>query len=149
MNGIENLALRAATATDLEAVRELLERSDLPTGDLRTAQPQFVIALRGDRIIGAGALEHFGTAALLRSIAVEFECRGSGVGCRIVNELERLALAAGVTELVLLTLSARDFFARLGYEPRDRAQVPVAVLESAEFRSLCPASAVCMAKSLL
>lgn len=148
MSSVANPTLRSATAADLKALRDLLERSGLPTSDLGTAHPQFVIATRDSRIIGVGALEHFGGAALLRSLAVEPRWRGSGVGRQLVAELERRARAAGVMDLILLTLTARDFFARLGYSAKDRAQVPPAVLESAEFRSLCPASAVCMWKAL-
>lgn len=149
MSPVANLTLRSAGVADLEAIRELLVRSGLPTADLRTARPEFVIASQDERLIGSGALERFADVALLRSVAVEPEWRGSGVGGRIVAELERRAQETGVMELILLTLTARDFFDRLGYSAKDRAQVPPAVLSSAEFRSLCPASAVCMAKSLV
>lgn len=142
------LSLRAVAAADMETIRELLARSGLPTNDLSTAQPEFVVACDGERIIGTGALEHFGAAALLRSVAVEFARRGSGVGRGIVEELERRARSAGVGEILLLTLTARDFFAHQGYRIRERDRVPARVLASAEFRLLCPASAVCMAKDL-
>lgn len=147
MRPIAGLTIRAATAADADSIRTLLERNRLPTGDLTTSRPEFIVASEGERIIGAGALERFGSAALLRSVAVETAYRGSGVGRRIVDELERRARSAGVTELILLTLTARDFFERLGYRATDRTQVPPAVLDSAEFRSLCPDSAVCMAKN--
>jgi amino-acid N-acetyltransferase len=55
---------------------------------------------------------------------------------------------AGIRRLVLLTETAASFFERLGYAVIDRQSVGAAVKESAEFRSLCPASAVCMTKSL-
>lgn len=140
--------LRAATPADGPGIHALLERSGLPTSDLSTARPEFVVASNGERIMGIGALERFGDAALLRSVAVEPRWRSSGVGSLIVGELERRAQAAGISELILLTLTARNFFERLGYRAKERGQVPPAVLDSAEFRSLCPASAACMAKSL-
>ena len=143
-----NPILRAATTADTEMIRHLLESNGLPTSDLATARPEFLIASRDGEILGIGALERFSGAALLRSVAVAAEWRRSGVGRLIVAELERRARIAGVGELILLTLTARDFFARLGYSVKDRTQVPPAVLDSAEFRSLCPASAVCMAKAL-
>lgn len=148
MNASPKLTLRTPTHAEAEVIRNLLERSGLPTGDLSTARPEFVVATRGGQIIGIGALEHFGNAALLRSVAVEAQSRGSGIGRLIVEELERRARTASISELILLTLTARDFFERLGYGIQDRGQVPAAVRESAEFRSLCPATAVCMAKSL-
>ena len=126
----------------------MLQRNGLPTADLGIARPEFVIAAHADRIVGIGALERFGDTALLRSVAVEAQWRGSGVGRLIVGELERRARAVGIGELILLTLTARDFFQRLGYAAKNRAQVSPAVLDSAEFRSLCPASAMCLAKSV-
>lgn len=143
-----NLTLRAATEADTEVIRDLLERSGLPTSDLSTARPEFVIASTAEKIVGIGALEHFGGVALLRSVAVEPQQRGSGVGRLIVAELERRAQVAAIDELILLTMTAPNFFRTLGYEEKSRAEVPPSVLNSAEFRSLCPASAVCLAKSL-
>lgn len=148
MNAVAKLALRTATAAEAEVIRNLLERSGLPTGDLSSARPEFVVATRNGQIIGSGALEHFGSAALLRSVAVEAQWRGSGVGRLIVEELERRARTARISELILLTLTARDFFERMGYSAKVRGEVPPAVQDSAEFRSLCPASAVCMTKAL-
>lgn len=149
MNAVANVTLRAPTAGERDLIHDLLERSGLPTGDLGTARPEFVVAARDGRIIGIGALEHFGSAALLRSVAVEAQLRGSGVGRLIVEELERRARTASISELILLTLTARDFFERLGYGTKERGEVPPAVRESAEFRSLCPATAVCLAKNLV
>ena len=149
MSPVANVTLRTANETDAEAIRDLLERSGLPTGDLSTARPEFVLASSAGRIVGIGALERFGGEALLRSVAVEPRWRSAGVGRLLVGELECRARAAGVSELILLTLTAADFFRRLGYGTKDRARVPAAVLDSAEFKSLCPATAICMAKTLI
>jgi len=50
---------------------------------------------------------------------------------------------------VLLTQAARRFFERQGYRAIERQSVPQAVQASEEFRSLCPTSATCMAKTLI
>lgn len=149
MSPIPNLILRTANEADAKAISDLLERSGLPTGDLRTSKPEFVVAVSAGQIIGIGALEHFGDGALLRSVAVEPQWRSSGVGRLLIGELERRARIAGISELILLTLTAADFFQRLGYGTKDRARVAAAVRDSAEFRSLCPATAICMAKTLI
>ncbi|MBW4052976.1 MAG: GNAT family N-acetyltransferase [Proteobacteria bacterium] len=148
MSDISDLTLRPARAADAQSIYDLLQRSGLPASDLSTARPEFVMAEHAGQLVGIGALEHFGNAALLRSVAVEPQWRGSGAGRLIVANLEQRARAAGIDELILLTLTARDFFARLGYGPKRRDRVPPAVLGSAEFRSLCPASASCMAKCM-
>lgn len=143
MRPLTNLTVEGASGADTEAIRDLLGRNELPTSDLSAARPEFVVVRSGGQIIGSGALEHFGDTALLRSVAVESQWRGTGVGRLLVGELERRARAAGISELILLTLTAADFFRRLGYGAKDRAQVPDAVLDSTEFKSLCPASATC------
>jgi amino-acid N-acetyltransferase len=48
-----------------------------------------------------------------------------------------------------LTETAEGFFRGLGYHVIDRGYVIEELKQSAEFRSLCPASAVCMTKSLV
>ncbi|HUA22499.1 MAG TPA: arsenic resistance N-acetyltransferase ArsN2 [Steroidobacteraceae bacterium] len=140
--------LLSAKPGDAGAIRALLENNGLPTGDLAAAHAEFVVAYEGRNLKGAGALQRFGTTALLRSVVVAADRRGAGLGQSIVCELERRARAAGVKELVLLTQTATCFFQRQGYRFVERGGVAQAVQESEEFRSLCPASATCMAKNL-
>jgi protein-tyrosine-phosphatase/N-acetylglutamate synthase-like GNAT family acetyltransferase len=140
--------LRIATPEDAESIRILLERSGLPTSDLTSSKPEFILAYEDAELIGAGALQRFDAVALLRSVAVAASRRGGGIGRLIVQELERLARGTNVTELVLLTQSAQRFFERQGYRAIERQSVPQAVQASEEFRSLCPTSATCMSKTL-
>lgn len=140
--------IRAASATDMPTMRALLESEDLPTSDLATAQPQFLVAFEGRQIVGGGALQRFGQSALLRSVVVVPELRGSGLGRLIVRELERAARAAGIERLIVLTLTAKSFFEHQRYQTIDRADAPADMQESEVFRSLCPASATCMVKAL-
>lgn len=140
--------LRTGTERDASHIHALLERSGLPTSDLEVSQPQFIVLCEGAQIIGAGALQPFGSIALLRSVAVEPRLRGSGLGRMLVQELERRAYASDIAQLVLLTQTAKRFFEYQSYQVIDRQQVPQAVQGSEEFRSLCPASAICMVKML-
>jgi amino-acid N-acetyltransferase len=140
--------LRPATEADTNDIRRLLEREGLPTSDLASAQPEFIVACEGDEIIGIGALQRFEATALLRSVAVDARRRHAGIGRSLVMALERHARDQGVTELVLLTQTAARFFEEQGYCIVDRQSAPAAVQLSEEFRSLCPASAVCMSKAL-
>ena len=140
--------LRAGDQVDLAVVRPLLEQAGLPTSDLAGSKPQFTVLFEDGRIIAAGALERFGTAALVRSVVVAGDRRGSGLGRTIVQELERVARAGRINRLILLTQTAREFFARQGYRVIKRSEAPQDVQGSEEFRSLCPASAICMTKLL-
>jgi amino-acid N-acetyltransferase len=138
----------AASPQDLIAIRALLERSGLPTSDLESARPEFAVIRAEGKVIAAGALQRFGSSALLRSVVVVPDQRGSGLGHLIVSELERTARAAQITELILLTETAAEFFAQQGYRVIERSNAPQEMQGSEEFRSLCPSSAACMAKSL-
>ena len=137
------------TERDAPQIRALLESEDLPVSDLSTAAPHFLVACDvSDQIVAAGALQWFGKTALLRSIVVAPPARGTGLGQRVVQALEGAAREGKAGQLVLLTLTAKSFFERQGYQVIDRASVPDDVQGSEEFRSLCPASAICMAKKL-
>jgi amino-acid N-acetyltransferase len=143
------LNIRSATGRDAGGIRGLLEQSGLPTNDLAASDPEFVVAFEDEEIIGVGALQRFGTAALVRSVAVASNRRGAGIGRSVVLELEHRASELHIPMLVLLTQTARPFFERLGYREIDRNRAPPDVQTSEEFRSLCPASATCMAKELV
>jgi amino-acid N-acetyltransferase len=98
--------------------------------------------------VGAVALERHGNAAMLRSLVVRPDHRGTGLGRALVRHAERCALDEGIEALCLLTTTAAELFTRHGYERIQRAEAPTAVRQSEEFRSLCPGSAVCLLKRL-
>ena len=140
--------LRLAVDGDVAGIRRLLEAAALPVEDLADSRPDFVVAESGTTLVGVVGLQGFGDVALLRSLAVAHSNRGAGVGSQLVSEIERLAHSRGVRSLVLLTTTAEKFFAGHGYQAADRAGLPEKILATAEFRSLCPASAACMFKPL-
>lgn len=133
---------------DLIAIRALLESSGLPTSDLEAARPEFAVIRESGRVVAAGALQRFGSSALLRSVVVAPDRRGSGLGRSVLTELERRARAARISQLILLTETAAEFFGHHGYRAIERRSAPQDMQASDEFRSLCPSSATCMAKRL-
>jgi amino-acid N-acetyltransferase len=141
--------IRRSHATDLAAVLTLLQDAGLPTDDLSYAPSLHLWVFEADELLcGVIGLECFGTGALLRSLAVAPGYQQRGLGHKLVAQVERDAQANGVEQLVLLTETAEKFFRAIGYEVIDRHYVPEDIKQSAEFRSLCPASAVCMRKLL-
>ncbi|NHX34900.1 MULTISPECIES: arsenic resistance N-acetyltransferase ArsN2 [Halolamina] len=141
---------------EAEWVRRLLARSGLPTEDLSLdggPEPAggnptlYTVEADGDRV-GCVGLERDGDAGLLRSAAVAEPHRGRGYGGAAVRALEARARAAGVGTLYLLTTTAAEFFAGLGYERVNRESVPESIRESAEFSDLCPSSATVMRRRL-
>lgn len=144
--------IRPATELRLPEIGSVLQESGLPTSDLADARPQFWTAHEsGDAaaaVAGVVGLETFGRAGLLRSLAVRADHRGDGLGGQLVEHLEAYARREGIEELVLLTNTAEAFFAARGYVQTPRGDLPVAVLVSSEFKSVCPASATAMHKRL-
>jgi amino-acid N-acetyltransferase len=140
--------IRTATPADSTRIVALLQSNELPTSDLAECRPEFVVIEDGGELIGTGAVQILGEAALVRSVAIARDRQKSGLGSSLLSELERHASAAGIRELVLLTQTAEPFFTRHGYSRVERNSVPQAIQTTAEFRSLCPASAVCMSKRL-
>ncbi|UNK49774.1 arsenic resistance N-acetyltransferase ArsN2 [Lysobacter sp. S4-A87] len=140
--------LRRGGESDTARIRALLVDCGLPTEDLDDTPVDFLVAGEGGDTFGVVGLQSFGQVGLLRSLAVHADGRGKGAGSALVDALESHARAAGVRQLVLLTQTAEPFFAARGYAPIARAAAPAAVQGSAEFRSICPASATCMSKEL-
>ncbi|MEK8080562.1 arsenic resistance N-acetyltransferase ArsN2 [Pseudomonas sp. XK-1] len=131
------------------AAKALLAAAGLPTADLTAEHFAHFIAAgpaqAPEALIG---LQPYGEVALLRSLVVSPEARGKGYGSALVTEIEAYAQQLGVRELYLLTNSAETFFSRRGYSSVERAGVPEPIRQTAEFSSLCPASAVCMHKRI-
>jgi amino-acid N-acetyltransferase len=148
--GLDAVRFAAATPERLPELKRLLAELGLPAEDLAPAQlTGFELAFDGsDRVIGSAGIEPAGSDALLRSLAVAADWRGSGLARRLVARREEAARQAGARALYLLTTGARDFFRHLGYADVARDAVPAAVAAHAQFRSLCPASAKCLEKGL-
>jgi amino-acid N-acetyltransferase len=142
-------SIRRGESADVPAVLTLLESAGLPTADLMNVRglPMWVLEAE-DSLVGVIALQRFGSDALLRSFAVAPEYRRRGFGRELVVRLEHDAQGMGVEQLVLLTETAETLFLSLGYGVIDRRHVSEELKQTAEFRSLCPASAVCMSKAL-
>ena len=129
--------------------RELLAECDLPTSDLESRHfDNFLGCGSSDDLKGIVGVEIFGSVALLRSLAVAEEARGLGFGKALVASAEKYAKEKGVRELYLLTTTAGDFFARLGYSRADRNTAPEQIKGTKEFSGLCPDSAAFMVKKL-
>ncbi len=130
-------------------LEQLLEAVELPTEDLTGELLEgFLVARAGHDVVGAAGIEHFDDVALLRSVVVREDMRGTGLGKRLVAAMEEGARQAGVRELYLLTTTAADFFAALGYQPVARDMAPAAIKGTRQFGELCPSSSVFMVKSL-
>jgi len=129
------ITIRAIEPDDRAAMRRLLAAAELPTDDLDDPS----IALFGaftDQLLGVIGLQTCGTEALLRSLAVEPAHRDLGIARRLCEHV-----FAQRAQLWLLTTTAKDYFARYGFEVVAREEVPAQIRATAQFSSLCPSSA--------
>jgi amino-acid N-acetyltransferase len=138
----------SARDAELPGVLVLLERAGLPPDGLSDHLATTLVARDASSIVGSAALELYGDAALLRSVAVDETWRGRGVGQQLTRAALDLARRHGVDTVYLLTETASDFFPRFGFQLIARADVAPAVQQSVEFTSACPASAAVLALDL-
>jgi amino-acid N-acetyltransferase len=145
---VRRVAIERATAGDLPAVEALLTSAGLPLDGLANAFATGVVARDGERLIGCAAVELYGDAALVRSVAVEPDARGRGVGAALVSAVEELAREAGARQAYLLTETAETWFPRFGYVPVPRSEAEPAIGASIEFRVACTQTCATFRRSL-
>ena len=143
------MRLERANPSDQPAVDALLASAGLPLDGAASAFETGVVAREGDEIVGAAAVERYGTAGLLRSVVVAPDRRGTGLGHELVGAAERLARDEGVGALYLLTETAIEWFPRLGYVVIPREDAAAAVGGSVEFETACAVTAVAMRRDLV
>ena len=141
-------AINLLSHTDWPQITELLDAENLPFEDIETAPVQFFGIKNSSELLATGALEVYGNKAILRSVAVKKEFQGKGLGKQITRFLEKKAREQGIDQLFLLTTTAPDYFRKLNYQPFERKACPFEIQQSAEFKNLCPSTAVCLSKDL-
>jgi len=128
---------------------ELLEGCDLLASDMALSNSRcFFGYRRNGKLVGVVGIERSGTMALLHSLAVSVELRGSGLGRTLVQFAEAEARSKGIRALFLLTETAEQFFTKLGYQLLSRENAPPEIKKTAQFSTLCPATSSFMSKQL-
>ena len=127
-----DVEVRRARTSDVAAIRLLVEGYaqdgvllGKPLVALYEDVQEFWVAARspGGAVVGCGALHvMWEDLAEVRTVAVDPECRGRGIGSRIVEQLLQTARSLGVRRVFVLTFEV-DFFARHGFEVIDGAPV--------------------------
>jgi len=139
----------AASSADESRIKELLSSCGLPHEDITTGHLRhFWVLKKQNQIIGVVGLEVFASSALLRSLAIDPDYRNEGLGSQLTRDAEKYARSLNLQKLYLLTTTAEGFFAKRGYKKVRREVLPDQVQGTAEFRTLCPVTAVCMAKAI-
>jgi amino-acid N-acetyltransferase len=141
---LDTLVFENASMLDVPAIEALLVKAKLSIVGVRRHIAHFRLGKHKGKIVAVGGLEIYGEQALLRSIAVDTELRNQAYGKKIVRDICHRAQLAGIRDVYLKTISARPFFARLGFEELTYDQLPKSLKKSSQFRGACPASATVM-----
>ena len=146
----EGVSINPAARDDLGDILALLSAVDLPHEGVADHIEGFILARDPEgRLAGAIGLERHGGVGLLRSAAVAPGLQRSGLGSCLTSALLSRAEGDGVEKVVLLTTTARDFFARrFGFSEADRAEFDGRLSGSPEWDLPRCSSAVCMSLDL-
>jgi amino-acid N-acetyltransferase len=136
--------MTSAGPEDLPQIIRLLVRCGLPQDGLKTSAALIVVAKDGENVVGCAALEVYGTAGLLRSLAVDPAYRSQALGSQLVETMLAYGKRFGIRHLYLLTETATEYFPRFGFRPIARDAVSPAIHGSVEWTSACPVSAQAM-----
>ena len=140
----QNCDIRTAVIDDLGSIKKLLLECSLPVEGLDEHLDTILVICRDHEVIGCAALELYGKSAFLRSVAVRPGFQGKGLGQGLTEAALDLARRNKVEEIYLLTETAGKYFSRFGFEAIDRRNVAHPVLQSIEFTTLCPKTAIAM-----
>jgi amino-acid N-acetyltransferase len=121
-NGPGKAIIRAATLADVDQVKALIDQNAdqglmLPRtlSELSSCIRDFIVCERNNRVIGCVALHVFTRdLAEIRSLAVESEAKGSGLGRDLVARVLEDARSLGVKQVFGLTF-VPVFFEKCGF----------------------------------
>ena len=144
------VTIEKASPACLDDVLEILSKVNLPHDGVKEHFGGFLIARSGGgKILGCVGLERHGGLGLLRSAAVLPEYQGQWIGNKLVREILKRAANEGVTEVVLLTTTTRDYFQRqFGFKEAKRSDYDERLANSPEWKLPRCSSAVFMTLEL-
>jgi N-acetylglutamate synthase-like GNAT family acetyltransferase len=146
----EPVTIEKASPECLNDVLEILSQVNLPHDGVKDHFGGFLIARSGGgKILGCIGMERHGELGLLRSAAVLSEYQGQWIGNKLIRELLTRAANEGVTEVVLLTTTARDYFQdKFGFKEAKRSGYDKRLGDSPEWNLPRCSSAVFMTLKL-
>jgi len=118
-----SVTVRSATTADIKTIRHIIDVNkasrrmlEKETVTLYETVQEFVVAEYEGKVVGCGALHVlWEDLAEVRTVGVEEDVRGKGVGHKILEELINRARKVCVKRIFCLTFET-EFFARHGFE---------------------------------
>ena len=119
------IEIEQAEPRDTHELTSLLEYYNLSTAGLDAHLSTTLVARDDQHVVGSATLEVYGTAALLRSVAVAPHLRGRRLGERLTLAALDLARERGVEFVYLFAGAASNYFQRFGLTPISREELPL------------------------
>lgn len=141
---LTNQEIKCATDVNLAEIKDLLIKNDLPSDDVSGLMDSFLIAHSNGDLSGIICLQSEGHYGLLRSFVVKEDFRNQGIGKLLFDELMNCADNKNLSDVYLLTYTARKYFEKKGFKLMERKFVPEEILKTSEFSSNTCAKADCM-----
>ena len=125
-----SVVVRPAKTSDIKTIRHIIDINkasrrmlEKETVTLYETVQEFVVAEYEGKVVGCGALHVlWEDLAEVRTVGVEEEVRGKGVGHKIIEELISRARKVGVKRIFCLTFET-EFFGRHGFKEIEGAPV--------------------------
>lgn len=122
-NTLTDVTIRKAIETDLielsDFIKPFVDRGDLlprTFDELEDFLDSFFIAYHNGKIVGCAALEIYNKKLCeIRSLAVDPNTQGMGVGKKLVQACVELANKEGIYEIMAIS-AAEDFFRACGFD---------------------------------
>jgi amino-acid N-acetyltransferase len=140
---VPSFKIRPAQFEDQKNIHTILSDFNLPLEGLDSTK-LWVLQLDNGEIVGVAGLEMYDMQCLLRSVAVLKAFHNQSFGTYLTNFVIVEAKKSQVKDLFLLTTTATEFFKKLGFKEESREKVVGGIINSVEFRSACPKTAVLM-----
>ncbi|HWR29350.1 MAG TPA: arsenite methyltransferase [Negativicutes bacterium] len=136
--------IRPAESSDFSLIHALLVTNDLPTAGVDPASGDYFVAVSLKQLVGVIGFEKYGSAAMLRSFAVQADIRKGGIGATLVNRALEHLKASNITPIYLLTNTAEQYMTQFGFKKIKREEIPPIMLENSTLGTACPSSSICM-----
>jgi amino-acid N-acetyltransferase len=125
------ISYRKATLKDIKDMQELTREEVLKGIILHRADDEvatnirsYTLALKNEKIVGLSALHiHASSLAEVRSIVVDKELRGKGIGKEIVKRLLEEGKNLGLKQIFTLTYQ-KEFFQKLSFKEIPKESLP-------------------------
>ena len=112
---MSELTLRIGRLDEIEEISKLITSESMPALEVDRWIEGFWVLDDGEKLVGCAGVEVYGEAAVLRSVMVAPELRGTGEGVRMIERTLDYMREQGARRCYLFTMTAESWFPRFGF----------------------------------